>query len=239
VLHPAPGGVSAGCTADDVGYVVCYRKRVFADHSGVSADRVHGAICSGHSLCRCFVQCQRLAVRVRRIGIGRDLTASPLPHHRTDGSRLRRFGRCRPGHLHPNRSVFCQCASRAFIPAAEPPPTPRRRPAHRSTPGRHSSRPFRPSARSRVPTMPSADVCQAVRTDDARLSPGRGHPADLPRSAVIPAVPRRRMDQAPSLVEGGLCGRVPARPDGTTPPIRCVSLAPHLRSPRPADPTSR
>src|SRR5687768_8711446 len=26
-------------------------------------------------------------------GIGRGLTASPLPHHRTDGSRLRRFGR--------------------------------------------------------------------------------------------------------------------------------------------------
>jgi hypothetical protein len=28
----------------------------------------------------------------RLIGIGRDLTASPLPHHRTYGSRIRRFG---------------------------------------------------------------------------------------------------------------------------------------------------
>ncbi len=31
------------------------------------------------------------------IGIGRDLTVSPLPHHRTYGSRIRRFGRFRQG----------------------------------------------------------------------------------------------------------------------------------------------
>jgi hypothetical protein len=41
------------------------------------------------------------------------------------------------------------------------------------------------------------------------------------------------------LVDGGLCGGVPTRPSCTTPRIRCVSLAPHLRSTRPADPTSR
>jgi hypothetical protein len=35
--------------------------------------------------------------RCRRIGIGRGLTASPLPHHRTYGSRIRRFGRLRQG----------------------------------------------------------------------------------------------------------------------------------------------
>jgi hypothetical protein len=40
-------------------------------------------------------------------------------------------------------------------------------------------------------------------------------------------------------VDGGLCWGVPARPERTTPPIRCVSLAPHLRSTRPSDPTSR
>ena len=41
------------------------------------------------------------------------------------------------------------------------------------------------------------------------------------------------------IVDGGLCGGVPARPGGTTPRIRFVSLAPHLRSTRPSDPTSR
>src|SRR5262249_52425140 len=40
-------------------------------------------------------------------------------------------------------------------------------------------------------------------------------------------------------VEGGLHGRVPARPDGTTPRLRCVPLAPHLRSTLPSDPPSR
>ena len=40
-------------------------------------------------------------------------------------------------------------------------------------------------------------------------------------------------------VDGGLCGRVPARPERTTPPIRFVSLAPPVRSTRPSDPTSR
>ena len=40
-------------------------------------------------------------------------------------------------------------------------------------------------------------------------------------------------------VDGGLCGGVPTRPERTTPRIRFVSLAPHLRSTRPSDPTSR
>jgi len=34
------------------------------------------------------------------IGIGRGLTASPLPHHRTDGARLRRCGRLRQGGVY-------------------------------------------------------------------------------------------------------------------------------------------
>jgi hypothetical protein len=41
------------------------------------------------------------------------------------------------------------------------------------------------------------------------------------------------------IVDGGLCGRVPARPQRTTPHIRFVSLAPHVRSALPSDPTSR
>ena len=66
-----------------------------------------------------------------------------------------------------------------------------------------------------------------------------GHPADLPRSAVIPSVHKRPMYQAQPTVDGGLCGGVPTRPERTTPRIRFVSLAPHLRSTLPSDPTSR
>jgi len=97
---------------------------------------------------------------------------------------------------HPNRSVISRRASREFIPEAEPRSPPRRMPSRRSTTGHDSLPPFRPSARSRMPTMPSADFCEAVREDCSPLSPLRGHPTDLPRSAVIPSVPRRRMYQA-------------------------------------------
>jgi hypothetical protein len=50
----------------------------------------------------------------------------------------------------------------------------------------------------RMPTMPSADRCGAVRGDSSALSPETGHPADLPRSAVRPSVHRRPMYQAQS-----------------------------------------
>ena len=91
-------------------------------------------------------------------------------------------------------------------------------PSRRSTPGINSLPPFRPSAHPRCglayplprlsalgcltslacagPTMPSADFCRAVREDRSPLSPEPGHPADLPWSAVIPSVHRRRMYQA-------------------------------------------
>ena len=91
-------------------------------------------------------------------------------------------------------------------------------PSRRSIPGHDSLPPFRPSAHPRcglayplphlsalgcltslacgAPTMPSADFCEVVRGDDSPLSPPRGHPADLPRSAVIPSVHRRRIYKA-------------------------------------------
>ena len=142
-------------------------------------------------------------------------------------------------YMHPNRSVISRHASRAFIPEAEHRSPPRRMASRRSIPGHYSLPPFRPSARSCVPTKPSADVCRAVRKDYSPLSPMWGHPADLARSAVIPSVHRRLIDKAQSIVDGGRCCRVPARPDYTTPPIRFVSLAPHMRSTLPSDPTSR
>ena len=162
---------------------------------------------------------------------------------------------------HPNRSIRLRGASSQFIPEAEQSPTPRRMPSRCSTPGHDSSPPFRPSAHPRCglayplprlsavgcltslacagPTMPSADFCEVVRGDYSTLSPSQ----DTPQISRGKLSYRRCIDAgfikyAPA-VDGGLCGRVPTRPKRTTPRIRFVSLAPHLRSTLPSDPTSR
>jgi hypothetical protein len=54
-----------------------------------------------------------LTLEVRSIGIGRGLAASPFPHHRTYGSRIRRFGRFSQGEIHPPTG-----ASSPDVPAA-------------------------------------------------------------------------------------------------------------------------
>jgi hypothetical protein len=63
-----------------------------------------------HSMTPTSKSCSpRVTSAVISIGIGRGLTASP-PHHRTYGSRIRRFGRFRQGNLPPNRSVVSRRA---------------------------------------------------------------------------------------------------------------------------------
>ena len=160
---------------------------------------------------------------------------------------------------HPNRSVVSRRASGEFIPEAKHSPTPRRMPSRRSTPGRDSSLPFRPSARSRCgsayllprlsalgcltslacagPTMPSADFCGAVREDSSALSPLPGHPQiSRGKLSYLRCIDAGFIKYAPA-VDGGLCGRVPTRPERTTPRIRRVprpapsfhaSFRPHL-----------
>jgi hypothetical protein len=163
---------------------------------------------------------------------------------------------------HPNRSIASRRASGEFIPdAGHEAQTPRRMPSHRSTSGNCPSPPFGPSAHPRCgsayllprlsalgcltsfacagPTMPSADFCGTVREDCSALSPIQ----DTPPISRGKLSSRRCIDagfikHSPH-VDGGLCCRVPARPDCTTPHIRFVSLAPHLRSTLPSDPTSR
>src|SRR5919108_4548896 len=133
-------------------------------------------------------------------------------------------------------------------------------PSHRSTPGNYPSPPFGPSAHPRCgsayllprlsalgcltsfacagPTMPSADFCEVVRGDYSTLSPCQ----DTPQISRGKLSSRRCIDAGlinhSPMVDGGLHGRVPARPDCATPRIRFVSLAPHLRSMLPSDPTS-
>jgi hypothetical protein len=73
---------------------------------------------------------------------------------------------------------------------------------------------------------PPSVLCQ----DTPQLS--RGQLSDLP------CIDAGCIKSAPP-VDGGLYGRVPTRPERTTPHIRFVSLAPHVRSTLPSDPASR
>ena len=134
-------------------------------------------------------------------------------------------------------------------------------PSRRSTTGHDSSPPFGPAAPPRDgaasplprlaapggltsfacagPTMPSAACCEVVREDGSALSPAQ----DTSQIARGQRSSRRSIDAGlikhrPS-VDGGLGCGVPARPGGTTPPVRCVVLVPPGRSPRPSAPTSR
>jgi hypothetical protein len=96
-----------------------------------------------------------------------------------------------------------------------------------------------------TPTMPSADSSPVVSADYSARSPFPWHAPSLGTGeASRGKLPYRRCIDAGCikhrpLVDGGLHGRVPARPDCPTPCIRFVSLAPPLRATLPSDPTSR
>jgi hypothetical protein len=197
-----------------------------------------------------------------RIGIGRGLAAPPLPHHRTFGSRIRRFGGFSQGEPSPQPEHWVpECQPRVHPRCRARSPAPRRMPSRRSTTGNASSPPFRPSAHPRCglayplprlsalgcltsfacagPTMPSADFCEVVRADCAARSPSKDtSPISRGQLSYLPCIDAGCIKHSP-LVDGGLCCCVPARPGCTTPRIRCVSLAPHVRATLPSDPTSR
>ena len=200
--------------------------------------------------------------KIGTIGIGRGLAASPLPHHRTYGSRIRRFGRLSQGEPSPQPQPPTQSASSRFIPdagrtarhlagchlAAPPPAT---TPVHRSglRPTRVAAWPircpaFRPWGASRAspalglrcPRLTSVGRSgriappSVLHEDTAQISRGK--------LSYLPCIDAGFIKYTPP-VDGGLYGRVPTRPERTTPHIRFVSLAPHLRSTLPSDPTSR
>jgi hypothetical protein len=169
-----------------------------------------------------------------RIGIGGGLTTSPLPHHRTCGSRIRRFGR------------FGMLTHAKALAGGSPRPHNARSgllPCKRPITGLDDRSGLRRAMGA--PTMPSADSSTVVSADYSALSPFPWHATSLGTGeAARGQRSYRRCRDAEFIkhspfVEGGLHGRVPARPDWTTPGIRCVSLAPHLRSTLPSDPTSR
>ena len=172
------------------------------------------------------------------IGIGRGLTASPLPHHRTYGSRLRRFG----------DSVRVNCtptgASSPGVPAAL---SSQRPSIARPLAGCDRAAPLRaatPLHRSGLPTL-RVVLCRLLTSAErsGRIPPPSvltGTPRRISRGQLSyrPCIGAGFIKHAPT-VDGGLCCRVPARPERTTPHIRFVSLAPHVRSTRPSDLTSR
>jgi hypothetical protein len=96
-----------------------------------------------------------------------------------------------------------------------------------------------------VPPLPSADSSQGIRAAFASLSqcpwhaPSRGT-GEASRGTLSsrPCRDAGCIQHAPT-VDGGLCCRVPTRPERPTPPIRFVSLAPHVRSTLPSDAPSR
>lgn len=100
----------------------------------------------------------------------------------------------------------------------------------------HRSSPFSPSA-SR-PTMPSADICAAVREPRGSLSPGSGDATQISRGK-FDRLPRAPAGFAPRALDGyGLRDQLPARP-ALTLPIRFLFVESRLCSAPPSDPASR
>ena len=98
--------------------------------------------------------------------------ASPLPHHRSDGSRNGSVETIRVQYP-PTAEVVSRRASRACILGASDGPTPR----------------------------PLLTFAMRSREDSPTLGPPTGHTTQLPRSAVRPSVHRRPTHQAQSFCE--------------------------------------
>ena len=179
----------------------------------------------------------------------------PLPHHRTNGSRIRLFGR------------LSQCAKQT---------APARQPERHLQPRQHR---FHPSHRACAPWTRRMQYRCSLASDFSSLSiPSRGtvrafsdsrhllRPLQTPadRSARLAPRPvgvgvltiannrqisRGKTRYLPCIdaeftkciptAEGGLRGHVPARPGCTTPQIRFLFIVPQFRIGLPSDPASR
>ena len=179
----------------------------------------------------------------------------PLPHHRTYGSRIRRFGGWRQGETSPQpeprfpacqRRVHPRCRGRAQHLAGCHLTAPRQAtpPLHRSglRPTRVAAPPlcgpaFRPWGASRASPAPGLRcplLTSAGRS--GRIPPPSvlaRTPRDLPRSAVIPSVHRRRIYQArPSCGWRTLRSRArSSRRYHTSYPVRVPRPAPSFHAP--------
>ncbi len=98
---------------------------------------------------------------------------------------------------------------------------------------------FRPSVSRASPTMPSADFCNAVKSDRSNFSDSF-HTLQTSRGKALnfPRVDAQFIKRIP-FADGGLCGHVPTRPEYVTPYIGFLFIAPRFRVGLPSDPASR
>ena len=160
----------------------------------------------------------------------------PLPHHRTYGSRIRRFGRWSQGETSPRPE--------RLLPACQPRVHPRGRASFVPSPDAISPLHTRPRLSSTVRAFPPLRVVLCRLLTSARRS-GRIPPPSVLHEDT-PQISRGQRSYRPCIdaglikhspvVDGGLHGRVPARPDCATPRLGFVSLAPPVRSMLPAAP---
>src|SRR5712691_3042688 len=155
-------------------------------------------------------------------GIEGGLTTSPFPHHRTNGSRIRRFGRLSQGTAKMNAAPQPECPLLPRQPRFHPIEALARRMQYRSSlaidcsslllPSRGIVRAFDGSP----PTMPFADFFLAVRGNRFPLSQfgpqlfvvmclgAAWRRRSCPSRAPVPQMPAHRASR-----RKGTCGRVP------------------------------
>ena len=126
----------------------------------------------------------------RLIGIGRDLTASPLPQPPDNGSRLRRFNSGESGG--PYTPTGVSSPGVPAVGASQVPAmirgAPRQRPSHRAASGPDSSPPFRPAARLTA----GLRCCQLTSAGWSK----RMAPPSVPRHETPPVCCGQRADRS-------------------------------------------
>lgn len=141
-------------------------------------------------------------------------------------------GACRIPSMAPQREPRCACQMQSHLSSHQCP---------------HRSR-FRPSVRA-APTMPSADFCHAVKTSSPVFSRCRFRSTDTwqisrGKTRILPRIDAGFTKMHPCrcchpLVDRGLRGHVPARPECITPHIRFLFIALRFHLGLPPHPVSR
>ena len=163
-----------------------------------------------------------------------------LPHHRTNGSWIRRFdelnayraarrgtprvSKKRKGNAKARAGIFDQrhgpCADWRVL-------------------SRAMSWSWFLPGRALGPARRGEEATRVVPAIQPRVHPGAKPPPTGAGSDPLPSRPRRRSYTLHPVAEGRLCNQVPARPEDITPHIRLLFIAPPLRMGLPSDPVSR
>jgi hypothetical protein len=159
---------------------------------------------------------------------GASLPGVPAASSSQRPSMTRPLAGCHPAAPQQATTLFHRSGLRLTRVAAWPSRSPAFRPwgASRASPAARLLCPLLTSARWSGGIAPPS----VLHEDTAQISRGQ--------LSYLLCIDAGFIKYAP-IVDGGLCGRVPTRPERPTPRIRFVSLAPHMRSTLPSDPTLR